>query len=705
MLGNVERHDLSTKAGAGTGSTASARLAGYKPHIDGLRAVSIIAVLAFHAGIPGVGGGFVGVDIFFVISGYLIINQIIAALDAGSFSVWDFYARRVLRIVPPYLLVLAVTVVVGVVVLRDPRDLNNFAGSVGIAPFFLTNFYFLRRSGYFDVGAHDLPLLHTWSLAVEEQFYLVTPLALLALFWLVRRRGWNAATAIALAGLAIGLPSLVGAILLTPADLNPLSPDRNPAFFLPQWRAWQFVAGGAIALLVDAIRVRPRLIGTMAGLLGAALLAVSIGLGGLEWLGARIDPSGRVANYPGLAAILPTLGAVLVIGSGLLAPSALLTRALSLGPVVFVGRLSYALYLWHWPLLVYARMLPFDVTPGTKSAIALALAVLLSLATHFALERPAATWRLRPRMRTDRRLALAVIGIGLAASALVAIAAQRLADDAYAASLVNPLLVKAKSANVEASGPCLSAHGTVLPGCLDGRAPAGILIGDSHAHQFESRLAFEAERHGVRLISLATPGCSPLGVAEDPVRERRIRLCIPMIDKLERLGPRLRADTDFAIVAGLWQALLSSMSPESAAPAEAMLRRQFSALMNLFSDKQRVLVVGPVPQLERRNPFTCLDLSRVLGLSTDRCGISRAFIDEDRARTVAIMKEVIAEHPNARYVDPIDVLCNETLCSPVHDGAMVYADFSHLNGYGAMLVYDRFRDDFDWAFGTAPAGK
>jgi len=705
MLGNVERHDLSTKAGAGTGSTASARLAGYKPHIDGLRAVSIIAVLAFHAGIPGVGGGFVGVDIFFVISGYLIINQIIAALDAGSFSVWDFYARRVLRIVPPYLLVLAVTVLVGVVVLRDPRDLNNFAGSVGIAPFFLTNFYFLRRSGYFDVGAHDLPLLHTWSLAVEEQFYLVTPLALLALFWLVKRRGWTPTAAIAVAGLVIGLPSLVGAILLTPADLNPLNPDRNPAFFLPQWRAWQFVAGGAIALLVDAVRVRPRLIGTMAGLLGAALLVVSICFWGLGWLGAWIEPSGRVANYPGLATILPTLGAVLVIGSGLLAPAALLTRALSLGPVVFIGRLSYALYLWHWPLLVYARMLPFDVTPGTKSAIALALAVLLSIATHFALERPAATWRLRPRMRTDRRLALAVIGIGLAASALVAIVSQRLADDAYAASLANPLLIKARTADVKGGGPCLSADAAALPGCLDGKAPAGILIGDSHAFQFESRLAYEAGLGGARLISLAAPGCSPLGVADDPVKERRLRLCIPMIDKLERLGPRLRADTDFAIIAGLWQSLLSSAPPESAASAEVTLRRQFSALMNLFSDKQRVLVIGPVPELKRGNPSNCLSLSGVLGLSTDRCGVSRAFIDADRARTVEIMQEVIAQHPNARYIDPIDVLCNETMCSPLHDGAVVYMDFSHLNNFGAMLVYDRFRDDFDWAFGMASSGK
>lgn len=679
-------------------STATDR-SGYKPHVDGLRAVSIAAVLGFHAGnIPFLRGGFVGVDVFFVISGFLIIKQIAAGIEQGRFSIWDFYARRALRIVPTYFLVLLVTVVVGAVLLRSPDNLANFRSSATAASLFFTNFFYLKHSGYFDVGASGRPLLHTWSLSVEEQFYLVAPLTLMLVFWLVQRRGWSKTTVLAVAAAAIALPSLAGAIFLTPSDSNPLAPDPNPAFFLTQWRAWQFVAGGFVALAVPVHLRGANFIGTMAGLVGAAAIALSISFVGLEWLGVRVGFSDRISGYPGIAAILPTVGAVLVIGSGLVAPASPIARLLSLAPMTFVGRISYALYLWHWPLLVFGRLLPLDASPAAVSMAALSAAFLLSIATYYAIELPIASWPLRARLRVDPRFAFRVILVGIGFCVFMAVASNLFVQHSLVLARANPILARTASAVVSNTQPCLRADPRTVDGCFDGAAPVGILIGDSHAFAIEPRVAHGAEAAGVRLISLATMGCSPLAVMASRAAAEKSPYCTPMLDKLDRLKSRFDSGLDYVIISILWTAIIRDQEINHSGGGEAKLARLFDALLTRFESTKRILVLGPVPQFVRADPFNCVSLSLALGLSSDRCAMPRAKVEADRAKTVAVMKAVIAKHPNARFADVIDVFCDERFCSPLHDGAIDYADFSHLNQYGAMLLFDGLKPDFEWAF-------
>ncbi|MBN8998796.1 MAG: acyltransferase [Rhizobiales bacterium] len=671
----------------------------YKPHIDGLRAVSIIAVLAFHAGVPGFGGGFTGVDIFFVISGYLIINQIAAGLEAGRFSIFDFYARRALRILPPFLLVLVVTLAIGVVLIRSPRDLANFVGSAVSAPIFLSNIFFLRKSGYFDVGAPERPLLHTWSLSVEEQFYLVVPVLLVGLFWFARRRGMSWATALAAAGVLIGGVSLAGAILLTPPDNHPIVADPNPAFLLTQWRAWQFVAGGVIALVVARVRSRPDLVGSLAGAAGLVLIALSIGLVGLEWLGVRLGLYDRVSGYPGVAALLPTAGAALFIGGGLLAPASAAARLLSTAPFTFVGRISYALYLWHWPLLVFGRMLPLDVSREFMSAAALALALALSIATHYWIERPIALWRRRPQLRTDARFAFRIVAAGCGACVLVAALSSYVAGGALARARENPLLARATEAKVGGSGSCLDASGAAAETCFDGSRQIGVLVGDSEAYALLPRIEYEAEKNDARLFAFTVPGCNPLYLLSDPDYAAKTPFCAGLVPKLDQLS-RLDEKADFAIFQALWNSMLANEGPDRAG-AEEDFRQRLTRLITAFAGagQRRVLIIGPIPMLHGGDPFTCVDLSRTLGLAIEPCGVSRAEVDALSRRPLEILREVAASLPNARVVDPSEIFCDERVCVPFQDGGVTYMDYCRLNDFGAKLLYDRFRADFEWAFG------
>ena len=263
----VASGDLAGSATAVRGAGSSAQFQ-YAAPIDGLRAVSILAVVAYHVGVPGVPGGFIGVDIFFVISGFLIINQIKAALSSGQFSTFSFYAQRALRILPPYLIVLLATCAVAPFFVSTTAEYWDFFASATLAPLMVTNVLFYLTQGYFDISAIEKPLLHTWTLSVEEQFYLLAPILLVLVFRLGNRRfGFPAA----IFGIVLLALSLTGAITHT------FAAGRNPAFYLPQWRAWEFLIGGFIgAQLIEEIRRLPRAFTEIAGCLGAACIGIAI---------------------------------------------------------------------------------------------------------------------------------------------------------------------------------------------------------------------------------------------------------------------------------------------------------------------------------------------------------------------------------------------------------------------------------------------
>lgn len=298
----------------------------YRADIDGLRAIAVMAVVAYHAGIKAAGGGFIGVDIFFVISGYLIGSIVLGEAREGQFSLLRFYERRVRRLLPALVLVLCATFALAAVY-SFPAELVQLGRSMLAALFFASNIFFWRHSGYFDAPAETQPLLHTWSLAVEEQFYLFFPLTLVLLV----RYAPQYLKVVIVAATALSLLLCIEAT----ADFSKAS------FFLLPMRAWEFLLGVLIA-----IGLFPRLPDPLIRNVAAAA--------GLAMICAAILVFTNETPFPGFSALLPTVGAALVIGSGLSGPT-FVKRLLSLRPVVFVGLISYSLYLWHWPVIVFQR--------------------------------------------------------------------------------------------------------------------------------------------------------------------------------------------------------------------------------------------------------------------------------------------------------------------------------------------------------------
>ena len=330
----------------------------YRPDIDGLRAVAILSVIGFHA-FPGkFPGGFIGVDIFFVISGFLISTIVFSSLERDRFSFVEFYIRRIRRIFPALFAVLAACLAFGwfVLLADEYRQLGKHAAA---GAGFLQNFILYRESGYFDLDADTKPLLHLWSLAVEEQFYIFWPL-LLALVW---KGGWS----------FLRITFVIAAISFA-ANIYLLHRDPTAAFYIPISRFWELMVGGALAYV--ALH-RPQL--NASGKSGQSILGfLLIALGFLLLNKAR--------EFPGWWALLPTLGAFFIISAG---PNAWLNeKLLSNKVMLWIGMISYPLYLWHWPLLSFAQILQSgNASRGTKLA-AVALAFLLAWLTFLFVEKP-----------------------------------------------------------------------------------------------------------------------------------------------------------------------------------------------------------------------------------------------------------------------------------------------------------------------------
>jgi peptidoglycan/LPS O-acetylase OafA/YrhL len=340
----------------------------FRRDIQGLRALAVLPVVIFHAFPDWLPGGFVGVDIFFVISGYLITRILHQELREDRFSIAGFYVRRVRRLFPALYLMLFATMLLGLIML-PPQELRELAKTCIATVGFIANFLFYNLSGYFDGQSELKPLLHTWSLAVEEQFYLIFPLALAAA-WRIRPR-WLPAMLWAAAALSLAW------------SIREVGQDASRAFYYPGPRAFELLIGAIVAVgAVPAIRhqaVRDGL-----SLLGIALIAASL------LLLSEQQP------FPGLAALPPCIGAALILATGEEGES-LGGRMLGVAPLVLVGSLSYSLYLWHWPALVFGRYIALRPLTAPEAIAAVALAFALAWASWRYVESPVLKWRLPHR--------------------------------------------------------------------------------------------------------------------------------------------------------------------------------------------------------------------------------------------------------------------------------------------------------------------
>ena len=362
----------------------------YREDIDWLRAIAVLAVVAFHFEAPAVFGGFVGVDIFFVISGYLITGIIQSELQGGAFSFARFYERRVRRLLPALYAMVALTAIPSFHYLLT-SERAEFFRSVAAVVTFTSNFFFWFQTGYFDHAAVEKPLLHTWSLAVEEQFYLALPLMLWGLARVARGR-------------RIALPVMLGALGLASFALSIwlMNSDRSAnAFFMSPPRAWEFLIGALVATPGFPV-LRHALARQIAR--GIALLLIAIPIFSL-----RQGP-----GFPGFNALAPCLGAAMFIWSGIGVPSLKRSGYSPLNVAKFFGRISYSLYLWHWPLFTFARFSKSSLVLDATDKVALfALTVMISYLSWRFVEQP---FRLKSLAPT-RRAAFRVAGFAIGASA------------------------------------------------------------------------------------------------------------------------------------------------------------------------------------------------------------------------------------------------------------------------------------------------
>ncbi|NOT40687.1 MAG: acyltransferase, partial [Alphaproteobacteria bacterium] len=297
----------------------------YRPDVDGLRTIAVGTVILFHGKLGIFPGGFVGVDVFFVISGFLISSILLGEIAHGRFSLAGFYERRIRRILPALITVLAAVMVAGALFF-SPQDYVTLAKSAKAAALFYANFHFERQAGYFMPEAETQPLLHTWSLAVEEQFYLIAPLFLWAIARLQRR--WQIAAVV-----AAFVASLAFSVWGT-------AQGDSSAFYLPYSRAFELLLGTMLAMgLFPAFR--------------SSVVAEAVGAAGLAMIAVAVLFFSASTPFPGYAALLPCVGAAFIIASGA-RHSTVVARLLSTPAMVFTGKISYSLYLWHWPIFVFA---------------------------------------------------------------------------------------------------------------------------------------------------------------------------------------------------------------------------------------------------------------------------------------------------------------------------------------------------------------
>ncbi|MGE0232998.1 MAG: acyltransferase family protein [Flavobacteriaceae bacterium] len=647
----------------------------YLPYVDGLRAVSIIAVLGFHVGLPGFPGGFVGVDIFFVISGYLIIGQIATGLTGGRFSTADFFARRILRILPPMLLVLAATIVAAPFVLVGAGEYKEFHRSAALSALMVVNHYFLRRQGYFDTGEDSKPLLHMWTLSVEEQFYLVAPFALIGLFWLARRLNARPAAFWSIAAFVLFALSLAGCILLS-------YKERNPAFYVMPLRAWEFIAGGMLAATPAVALARLKPAATAIGTAGAGLVLYAI-------LFLSAD-----ATYPSWRAMIPVAGAVMLIASGMSRPENAVVRLLSLPVMTAIGLISYALYLWHWPLLTFARMLRFGERDLAGDTLVAGLAIVLAIMTYIFLERPIRRHRRAILARFSRRR---IIAAGVAAAVFVGACgfATR-----YAPRLVG---------EVQLSG--LEVPSVKPP---VGPAATGLLLGDSHALVSHPALQERAIADRVALRLRHSASCPALFETALFADGEIYPPCNAALARTFREIEEAKGKpADFVILQARWNRALGlpatdplrvarfSMGPRGAAgPAAdqfAFLRERLTATLDyLFSNGiRRVLVIGQSPEFNRE-PADCVARALRAGRDTVICAAPRATIDARNDPTSKALAAATARFANARYIDPRAALCDAAYCYPNASEVMLYIDDDHLSTAGVRRLIGRFDSDFRW---------
>jgi peptidoglycan/LPS O-acetylase OafA/YrhL len=683
--------------------------AGFRPDIEGLRAVAVLAVVLFHADVPGVGGGYVGVDVFFVISGFLITGLLWReASTAGTIRLRRFYGARARRLLPASATVGVITAI-GSALLLPPLLARIVIGDGIASALYVGNYWFILRGvDYLAADTPPSPFQHYWSLGVEEQFYLVWPALILGTAWFIRRaRRRTRAQATSSKRPYLVVLAVVAAVSFV-VSLTATFAVPSVAFFSLATRAWQLAVGGLVALTAGQWRRLP------------ALPAAIAGWGGLALILLACTELSTATPYPGIAALLPVLGTALVIGAGCVAPSQGCGRVLALSPIRAIGRVSYSWYLWHWPvLLLVPPLLGHPLGLAGRLAAALFSGLLAVLTLRF-IENPL---RFAAPLRRSPIGSLALGGAATAVAVCVSVAllvsvptpvghGAPLATltvtastpptganiDAYDAA-VHDTFAQVQAAVAEAAelkavpsnlNPPLTdasrqARGLFLNGCMrkffqagqpecaagDTRSTTTVaLVGDSHAAMWSPALQQIAAQRHWRLEMMMKANCVLMDL---PIRNTLSHAFFHCEQWRDEIMARLRAERPRLIVLSMWREYgpghgwTPGFTPYDSAWIDSLTR----LVQQLRGTGAAVLVLGPIPDPHSVVPIC---LSGHLDDATACAPPTSTAVNEPGVAA----ESAATKAGGGDYADITSLFCTAERCPVIVGNTLVYVDFSHL---------------------------
>lgn len=639
----------------------------YRRDIDGLRAIAVLAVIAFHANPALVPGGFVGVDVFFVLSGYLITGVMVNALESGRFSFAEFYARRMKRIFPAYIVVAAATLLVSSYLLI-PNDYIFYTTSLAASWAFLSNVFFSMLSwGYFGQRTEEFPLLHTWSLSVEEQFYFVFPILLVFLFLRQRK---HLVPALVLAGIAF-------------LAMSEYRTGEIKSYFLITSRAHELIIGALTWFAARRFTLRDESMASAIAAIGLILVAGSFLL------------IHKDLPFPGINSLYPCVGTAMLILAG--RTSHAILPVLQSRPLVAAGLLSYSLYLWHWPIFSFLRYRQIELTFGVASS-AVALAFMLAYVTWKYVENPIRRNKLLGFRRAVLPLYLVPAGVFMSIglySYVTEGAPRRFSSEmrelissySFERDLTRACSVRAEDYK-QVTLDYLAEYCAF--GDMTQNAPRVLLIGDSHAHHFKPFVDRLAQNAGLKAVYHVQGGCFP---TELQVTDRRPEAGPTTCQQRNADLLKLVGHFDYVLLSGFW-----------ASEPERDLENELRYVV------EQVVQAGAVPVIFKDNAFHEPDLSRCVlyrkrgwNRPEDNCNIPYQYVVETQAAYDAIVDRMKKAYPSTLVIDPRRVMCWSGECMTYIGNVALYKDSNHINAKASQLLGDLYIEQEGNPLSGAPA--
>lgn len=654
----------------------------YRKDIDGLRAIAVLATMAYHLKTPLLPGGFFGVDVFFAISGYLIIGQLLDAQESPTGIKWAaFYAKRVRRLIPANILVLLFSLLIGSIVLWPGGDLQSFAKSAIASALGVGNIFFwkIQFTDYFHMAGQHIPLLHTWSLGVEEQFYLCMPILFGLTTYCFKRSLFSARTRL-FAWLSIGVTVSLILTLWT----NQFHPQAG--FYNVPTRAFEFFLGALVYVAVSPPNRRST--------------AEAASWLGLLCLTAAFISFGDDQTTPGLWSLLPVVGCSLALWGGR-AHGISTQKFLASSPLRWIGLRSYSIYLWHWPLLVFWREYTL-YSWGILSEILICLtAVALSDLSYRFVELPArhSTWSksISPRLAIVLGVLASITVAGLAGTTGLYGKTVRLQTPGIAIATEDSQSVISCFYETKNSSHCNLGSPE--------EARSVVVWGDSHAAHLKFALPYVAAQTNSHIAMSTMGGCPPVSNYAHPVNENRT-LCASLRDHAFKIiGESIQEGPTVVILAARWPSYIYEEPISNLEKPTVYLPTSDSDSLESFASKlsstvsfiatqgAAVVLVSPIPEQELHIPKCQYN-----GHPSNRCSVSKKRIDGYQIQALQILKDIEDTIPNVTLLSVNDIFCDQQLCYGIHEGKALYFDDDHLGRNGAKMLQNKLAHEVNAVF-------